>query len=196
MFYDFAAVHNLSLIGLTGAAGCGKDTLADWLVENFDVTKISLAEPIKEGLNAMLGFGPVHWNDRDWKERPLNGLGVSPRVLAQTLGTEWGRNHSEDFWLNVLFRRWEKLGHPLTVVPDVRFDNEAKSVIDRGGIVIKIERESAANIAAHSSEAGISPEYISATVPNDSSISEFTETALRAILNPPKYRLEAEQCRL
>lgn len=44
------------LIGLVGLKITGKDTMADYLVDNCDYDKIAFADPIKEILNILFGW--------------------------------------------------------------------------------------------------------------------------------------------
>lgn len=67
--------------------------------------------------------------DGELKERKLKTLGVSPRYLMQTLGTEWGRAIDPQIWLKAWLREaraetWA--GAKGIVVDDVRFLNEAE----------------------------------------------------------------------
>lgn len=115
------------LLGITGPVGCGKDTLADYLVKQHGFVRYGFADSIKGLLNKCFGWTNEQWNDRKWKEsaqllsrdtvdefvskygrtppqRPREAW--SPRQLAQWLGTEAGRmTHGEDCWVNV-FERW------------------------------------------------------------------------------------------
>lgn len=177
------------LIGICGKAGSGKDTLAEGLAK-IDVYFIyHFADPIKNALNAMFGWGPVHWTDREWKEKPIDWLGVSPRVLAQTLGTEWGRDKIDrDLWLKIAQEKWRKASGTAVVntksngqiaamgmiIPDVRFENEAQWIRDAGGIVIEVVRPDLnEEVAAHSSEAGIPDTLIDLRIINNSTISQM-----------------------
>jgi hypothetical protein len=161
------------LIGIAGAAGSGKDTVADYLVRQHGFIKRPLSAPIKALLNEFYGWLPEWWNDRVWKEAP-DYAGASPRQLAQWLGTEAGRmTHGEDCWINVLLREWKHAnamtyGKACMVVPDVRFDNEASAITQHGGIVVRIDRPGVTPVAAHSSEAGIASNLIDVVVVNDS----------------------------
>lgn len=151
--------HTLAwnLIGLTGRAGCGKDTAATLLLEKCPGNRIALASPIKYALNNMFGFKDSDWENREWKETVLPELGVSPRTLVQTLGTEWGRKTvSPDIWIraaalsaNRRFDRWLPL-----IVTDIRFPNEAAWIRSKRGIIVKIMRPGQ-NHHQHESEAGI-----------------------------------------
>lgn len=94
------------LIGLTGPAGCGKDTVAQILCDTQEFRRIALAEPIRRGIVNMFGIPMGHLTDRELKEQPLAELcGKSPRQAMQTLGTEWGRQHIDlGIWLKVAER--------------------------------------------------------------------------------------------
>ncbi|MDE2441594.1 MAG: hypothetical protein KGP14_11265 [Betaproteobacteria bacterium] len=154
----------MQLIGLAGRAGCGKDTIANFLMETHGFVQIALADVLRDGLKAMLGITDEQMYRRDLKEQTIDWIGRSPRELMQTLGTEWGRNHvAPDIWLRVAARRIEKyrtakpcLHIAGIVVSDIRFENEADWLRDQGGKVWHIKRHTsnqlAINAAAHSSE--------------------------------------------
>lgn len=160
------------LIGLCGPAGCGKDTVAKHMA-NCGFFRYTLAMPIKKGLEAMLGIDIGVWDDRERKEQVIPWLGKSPRQVAQTLGTEWGRQlvHPE-LWVALMLRSWDAVrvsGSPRMVVTDVRFDNEAIAIINAGGTVWRVEREGVAPVAAHVSEKGIDPRHVTGTIKNNGS---------------------------
>ena len=147
----------MKLIGLTGAAGSGKDTAADYLVTQHAWRKVSFAQPLKDGLCAMFGWSPDQLNDRKWKETQLPGIGKSPRQLMQTIGTEWGREMVHpDLWLLLARRAIEdKLTYRDVVVSDVRFDNEAEMVRSMGGVIVHITRAGIGGVTPHVSESGV-----------------------------------------
>jgi hypothetical protein len=146
------------LIGICGAPGAGKDTLANQLV-SFDVyEKYRFADPLKAML-AQFHIKPDVWEDQDAKERTIPWLGKSPRFLAQTLGTEWGRDLvHRDIWVLMAKGRWNVLnaaGAGRMVISDVRFLNEAQWIKEAGGILIRVCRDGTENVgrAYHRSEA-------------------------------------------
>lgn len=170
------------LIGITGKAGAGKDTLADYLVRHFHATKYGFADPLKQALNAMFGWEMAHWNDRDWKEHTIPWLGKSPRVLAQTLGTEWGREivHPQ-LWVLLAEQRYiEHVDMSASfgvvapfVIKDVRFENEAEMIHSQNGVVIQLHRPGVASIAAHKSEDGLPDDMVDITYINEGTVIDM-----------------------
>jgi len=162
------------LIGLCGPAGCGKDTVAGFL-PNFH--RYALATPIKQMVSLMLDVDHSMWEDREWKEAVIPWIGKSPRQMAQTLGTEWGRTHVDrDLWLKLGMRRWDAVrasAMPRLVITDVRFENEALAIISAGGTVWKVDREGVAPVAAHSSEKGIDPRLITGSIKNYGNLDQL-----------------------
>lgn len=195
--------HLPRLIGITGKAGAGKDTVAKYLSDMYGYQRYGLADPIKELINERFGFTNEMWNDREWKERADPSLGAkflhvpegdfelfSPRSWAQWLGTEVLRELvGPDVWVDLMERKFEELrmvakcdNTPLRmVVPDIRFDNEAARIYELGGYVIRVERPDVQAVATHVSEAGISGRYIQEIIVNDGSIQDlhfFTDQVL------------------
>lgn len=127
-----------NLIGIAGPAGAGKDELANLLIMRLfgNGVKLSFASPLKTMLEKGLGlskgqlYGPLK---ADIDER----YGTTPRHLMQTLGTEWGRNLiAPDLWLNAMGYRVDSLPHGIIpVIPDVRFEDEAAWVRERGKLI-------------------------------------------------------------
>ncbi len=143
------------LIALTGAKGVGKSTYAEFLAgENGTV--LSFATPIKRMLQALVGKEYVFGS----KKNEETHLGVTGRVLLQTLGTEWGREMiDQDIWVkamrhiltDAMFEEYRPV-----VIDDLRFENEAKMIRELHGEIWHVERRSytPAN-DNHISEAGV-----------------------------------------
>lgn len=181
----YSHVLKWRLIGLTGLAGCGKDTAATLLLRDCPGNRLALASPIKSALNDLFGFRDSDWENREWKEAVLPSLGVSPRHLAQTLGTEWGRRMvSQDIWLHTAaasadrrFNKWLPL-----IITDIRFPNEAAWIRGKGGVVVEIKRSGLVQ-DAHASEAGIGgPGDI--VIENFGSLADLSERLLAQLAMP------------
>ena len=154
-------------VGIAGNAGCGKDTVADYLVTQHGFEKFALATPIKDGIQAMFNFDHEMLYG-SLKEAVLENLKVTPRVMMQTLGTEWGRETIHpDIWISALQSRIsdyidatleaEPEADIKIVVSDVRFENEADFIRQSlgGGIVVHVLRDAEAKpvgIVGHISE--------------------------------------------
>ena len=152
----------MKLIGITGKARSGKDTAARVLIEQRGLINYSFADPMKEGVKVMFGLTEEHVNG-ELKEQVIPEIGVSPRRILQTLGTEWGRDIiRSDLWVLLAQQKWEAIKaategtfHGGMIVPDVRFEDEAAFIRDNGGLLIHIERKAAQEIEGHVSEAGV-----------------------------------------
>lgn len=125
------------VVALTGAAGSGKSTAADYLILRHDYERVKFAGPLKDMCRA-IGLTEDHIEGR-LKEVPCDMLcGKTPRHLMQALGTELGRNLiGEDFWIRLWLHRVAAAKR--VVVDDCRFPNEAEAVRSLGGVIIKLE---------------------------------------------------------
>ena len=149
------------IIGLSGYAGSGKDTVADYLVNDKGFVRVAFADAIKEALRRL---NPILENGFTLNENVLKyGWEVTKaksetRRLMQVFGTEVGRNmFGSAFWVDFVFFKTIRNYPEDTnfVIPDVRFPNEADIIRERGGKVWRIERENIAPINSHSSETAL-----------------------------------------
>lgn len=120
---------NPTLIGLTGFAGSGKDTVADILVEDHGFAKFSFSDALYREVSASFGVSEIVLRDRETKEKPLECLSLiqcddadfiattwikdgsptgiaaflsrsrSPRDILQLWGTEYRRTQDPDYWV-------------------------------------------------------------------------------------------------
>lgn len=144
------------IIGLTGAAGSGKDTVREILERHHGFAGLAFADPIRDMLRELLrsvGASPTWMTDRALKESAIPELGASYRELAQTLGTEWGRAVSPDLWMRIVAAQVARRSDATRwVISDVRFANEAAWVKSQGGVVWRVQRDGVASVRAHKSE--------------------------------------------
>lgn len=160
------------LVALTGKAGCGKSTLADYLETRHHFARLRFATPLKAMLKAF-GLTDEHIEGR-LKQVPTPLLcGKTPRDAMITLGTEWGRDLiGPNLWTDAWQRDFDLLkgaGRDV-VTEDLRFENECGVIRTNGGVVIRILRPSSAEIApsSHVSERG--DFEADATIINDCSL--------------------------
>lgn len=168
----------MKIIGITGLAGSGKDTIADHLILKHGFVRYGFSDPLK----AMLDVIGVDCRTRETKEVPDSLLGVSPRRMMQTLGTEWGRSLHPDFWL--LLADVAVRGRSAVVVPDVRFVNEAKWIKKNGGQIWRVLRPNLAAVESHSSESGLPDVLVDHTFLNISSIDHLLSRVTIRVRHP------------
>jgi hypothetical protein len=145
------------IIGLAGKKRVGKSTVAERLVmHGFE--QVSFATPLKSMASVLLRSlgmtnADIHAAALD-KEAVLPVLGVSYRSLLQTLGTDWGRTVHPRIWLLCAEHRLAELDQRNVIFDDVRFDNEAELIRDRGGLIIHLIRHTG-EMDKHASEFGV-----------------------------------------
>lgn len=179
-------------VGICGKAGAGKGTVGKMLTEEFNSFNI-LSIPFAYDLKIIaksLGWDGV----KDEKGRRL----------LQILGTDLCRGCiRDDYWID----RWEKVIdsrspqlRDIIIAADVRFDDEAKCILGRGGYIIEINSgqsyygqsrwEKFLNIffrlkedkmACHPSELGISRTLIDYTISNNSSLEHLKKQVMAVL---------------
>lgn len=181
----------MQIVGITGKAGAGKDTIADYLVQTHGFTKLSFAEPLKAMLAAA---GMPEPTSREDKERPVAGFDFTWREAAQRLGTEFGRGLDPDIWVKLVEQRLRRAllepgGSRRFVLSDVRFENEAAMIRRLGGTMLFVHGRAAdlgAN-AGHASEAGIEIYPTRDRLIDNSGTLRFTEEQVRSALWSPVW---------
>lgn len=166
-----------TIIGLTGAAGSGKDTVASMLPISF--YRYAFAKPLKEALKVL---GIPEPKTRAEKEGLLPGRTYSYRKAAQTLGTEWARNLSKTFWSDLAKDAIQ--GFDKVVLTDVRFENEADWVRNQGGVIWHIKgrmTELLGDTANHPSEIPVEFKLGDVLIQNDGTLDELRYLVLSHI---------------
>lgn len=170
------------LIGIAGKARSGKDTAGRHLLDAYGFELMSFAAPIKRVVADLFGLDGRHLNG-ELKEVDLPGLNRSPRYLFQTLGTDWGRYcvhpdvwlFAADAWLKRISDEYYRQGERLygAVFTDIRFENEAEWIRNKGGLVLHVERADAPGVESHVSEQGINLDTRDIKISNNGSIDEL-----------------------
>jgi len=177
--------RQIHLIGLTGYAGTGKDTVRA-LLEKHGFHGFSFADPMRAMLRAKLetgGFDARFMERRELKEEAIPILGFSYRELMQTLG-DWGRGLAPDFWLrhaSAYVSDAVFCGVSVFCVSDVRFANEAAWVRHQGGVIWRVHRDAAQPVREHVSESGVDDITPDLTVHNNGTLGEL-DAAVRDAL--------------
>lgn len=167
----------MNLIAFSGGMGVGKSTAIALLKQKHErVHLVKFAQPLYDMQEYIYSrIDSVH-------SRPESF--VKDRKLLQWLGTEWGRDTiSTNLWVDIWKAEVKRLyiedPQALIVCDDCRFDNEATTVKEMGGVVVKLvsdkvkERGIATGIANHASESGINEKLIDYIVTNNDTIEEF-----------------------
>ena len=148
------------LIGFHGPFGSGKDTLAKAILKAAflpDTCRLKFADPMYE---MAAKIDPAF--NRDMPHVDKNAYVLDDPALGtrrnflEKLGTEFGRDCiASDIWLRLTAHRIRALrrAHPILVVSDVRFENEATMLREMGGIIFHLKPTwpSEAEQSSHSS---------------------------------------------
>ena len=140
------------IIGVCGFIGCGKDTVADYLVNFHEYRRESFADSLKESGAAVFGWDRImlegrtkesrEWReqvDKWWAER-FDMPTLTPRWVLQSWGTEVCRKtFHDDIWIASIENKLRQSKDNI-VISDVRFPNEIKAIKNLGGKIIWVTR--------------------------------------------------------
>lgn len=161
----------MTLIGLSGRKGAGKDTVFRFLQEHHPelrIARVAFADALKEEVANVLGV-PV-WAIEADKPRF--------RLVLQWWGTEWRRKQCPTYWIDRAREKIEDLRSlvDVVVVTDVRFRNEADLITELGGCVVRVANSRAEKDPdAHSSEVDMDDYPASAVIPNHGDLLDLYE---------------------
>ena len=125
------------IIGISGYARTGKDTFGISLQRILKTYKINceliaFANVLKEDLD---GFLLDKFNISAFTKKDEEKFLIRPMLVAYG---ESKRNQSPNYWIEQIE---EKVKNKLTIITDVRYENEARWVIDSGGFLIHLNRQ-------------------------------------------------------
>lgn len=180
-------------IALTGAAGAGKDTVGQLLVEHYDYERVAFGDAVREAVLDLDPFVPVDSYRHVRVSALVESYGwerakrMFPEVrrLLQAFGTDAIRTLDPEFWVDVA--QDKALALPRAVVfTDCRFQNEADMVVDQGGIVVLVERDTDldANAIGHATEQGyrtIQPDWIISNIGTLDDLRDAIDTIMEDI---------------
>jgi hypothetical protein len=158
------------IIALTGKAGAGKTTIANYLVEKHGFVKINFKDALVKEMRANFPdtlremarfyhvtsmtwaakFPDVNTPDDVLIDHLFNDKPPIMRALMQNYGTEVRRKDRSTYWVD----QWitKVAGKQNVVVDDCRFLNEADAVRMQGGKVYKVEKIGYVDRLNHASE--------------------------------------------
>lgn len=141
----------VKLLGITGPAHTGKDTVALIWSELFaDCFHMGFANPLKQAAAQKFGVTINHFHDPELKGKIDPFWGISYRSMVQWEGTEATRNTAhhilgegagDAFWiLRQVKDINEYVGYKNSwvLIPDLRFQNEYDYIVRNGGNVIDL----------------------------------------------------------
>jgi len=140
------------IIGLCGFIGSGKDTVADFLVNN-NFQKESFADTLKDTVSSIFSWDRElleghSLEAREWREQidtwwadRLDMPTLTPRWVLQYVGTDVFRNNfHNDIWVASLEKKLFDNQDKNIVISDCRFPNEVSAIQKAGGKVAWVKR--------------------------------------------------------
>jgi dephospho-CoA kinase len=140
------------ILGICGFQSSGKDTVADYLINNYGFKKLSFAGALKDIVAIMFSWSReklegLTKEDREWREeidiwweKSLDIPNLTPRYVLQHFGTDLFRNHwHKDIWVKILEKKLSDYEN--IVVTDCRFENEINILKKYGGKILHIHRK-------------------------------------------------------
>lgn len=177
------------LLGISGYAQAGKDTIADRLCDVHGFQRVAFADLLRrcaEALNPIVGVDPDGSPVTYVETLEFNGYEASKhlfpefRGILQRLGTDVGRKLLDDnIWVDATLASL-KTGVDY-VITDARFTNEAQAIIDNGGLMVRVEREGTGPVNDHPSETALDDWFFDYTIQNNGTIEELNDKVDRLI---------------
>lgn len=171
------------IIGLSGYAQTGKDTIANHLINKYGFTRVAFADPIRE---AVYKLNP-NINIADMRGVPLatavDRLGwemvkvesSDARWLLQRMGTEVGREiFGENFWVDQAMKK--ALEHENVVITDVRYPNELQAILEHSGTVWRVIKGDTGAVNRHASETALDDYDFEYIIFNNDTIESLYES--------------------
>lgn len=160
--------------------------------ETWEIKK--MADKLKEIASILLGVPVKKFEDRKFKDSYLPEIWnyydennfkkqMTVREFLQKLGTDTMRDGlHENVWVNAFWvdyidqkpnDKFSNIEYPNWIITDVRFPNEAESVMDHGGILIRVNRD--VDTGNHPSETGLDDWEFEYTIDNNGTIEDLIE---------------------
>ena len=140
------------------------------LINRIDWYQTSFADKLKQCLSIILRTSRATFEDNEFKKCNIAWLGMSVRELLQKFGTAIRNEVCDDFWVKACLKDFEDDNNYL--ITDVRFKSEAKGITDKGGIIIRVNREGA-GAGNHISEVDLDDYSFDYVINNDGNMEDL-----------------------
>jgi hypothetical protein len=161
----------MTIIGLVGYPGTGKDTIAVALRQRFGYERVAFGDAVK---NLLLMLDPFYQNSLWLLERHKRDAAHHTRERLQNLG-QFMRTVDRDYWINCV----NDSGVPSDAVfTDIRYDNELAYVCRNfGGVIFGVTREGTGPVNNHMSERNTTDllRAVDYTITNDGTPAEAAD---------------------
>lgn len=162
------------IIGISGKKGSGKNEVADMLsyilfkgetykqfretqdirntflkVKDYKNAELTLpnihsfAANLKKCLAVCTGIDFHKLEDRNVKSSEISWMDISYRKLLQEFGEGIRQTVGKNFWVDSLLSQYDNSQN--WIISDVRYVEEANAILDRDGILIRINRDTGFN---------------------------------------------------
>jgi hypothetical protein len=170
------------IIGLTGYAQSGKDTVAKMLVDNYGYTRIAFADKIREFLyETAPDYIKLLVDEVGWDKAKQNS---TVRELLQNTGVGARKVFGEDFWISQAFSGKRDLDN--LVITDVRFTNEADYIKwFPGSQLWRVKRLGVEAVNSHASETQLDGYPVDQIIVNNGTIADLEALVLRRLVGLP-----------
>ena len=171
------------IIGLTGYAQSGKDTVASFLVEHYGFTRVAFADKLREfsyeinpivkpGLKLQDAVDEMGWEKAKVRipevRRILQDVGLSARNMFGTT-----------VWVDQVAK---VMPSGPVVITDVRFLNEAQFIKNAAGEIWRVERPGVLAVNSHISESQLDGFNFDNVINNDGDLKDLFSEVAEAIM--------------
>ncbi len=161
------------IIGLSGYARSGKDTVADFLVQSYGFERISFADPIRK---ILYDLNPSIDGEKLATMVDTYGWDIAKskaevREFLQVLGYSARQKIHPDVWVMAAFSTMS--ADKNYVIADVRFINEADKIKAFNGEIWRIERPGISAVNDHISEHELNGYSFDWAIDNDGTVEQL-----------------------
>jgi len=150
----------------------GKTTAANKIVNSFNATPLSFAEPIKKMGHVLLkSLGCVRYEDDSLKDQIIPEIGKSYRDILISLGQGLRKDIDDQIFTKILISKLKQIPHSIgVVVADLRTPSEWHALAEEGFKFIFVDRGLSENSSMEGQLNGLHSDYV---VLNDGDIDKL-----------------------